>query len=79
MIAAHEFASNRLVNVENITEDELKVIQKYYTQLSQMTKKEESLQTSHSIDEADKMDELKKDREEEITEELKENKFDRQQ
>src|SRR3954470_11685747 len=32
LVAAHEFSSNRLVNVENMTEDEMKVIQKYYSQ-----------------------------------------------
>src|SRR5689334_18621079 len=52
LVAAHEFASNRLVNVENMTEDELKVIKKYYAYLSTITKQEESLQQSHSIDEA---------------------------
>jgi low affinity Fe/Cu permease len=61
LVAAHEFASNRLVNVENISEDELKVIQKY--QLSSITEKEESLQQSHSIDEASKNNNLKLDRE----------------
>jgi low affinity Fe/Cu permease len=60
LIAAHEFASNRLVNVENMTEDELMVIQKYYTRLSHITKNEESLQTSHSIDEAQHLSEVKK-------------------
>jgi len=54
LIAAHEFASNRLVNVENITEEELKVIQKYYMHLSQFAQTEESLQKSHSIDEAER-------------------------
>jgi low affinity Fe/Cu permease len=44
LVAAHEFASNRLVDVENMTEDELKIIQKYYSQLKIDTKKEESLQ-----------------------------------
>lgn len=52
LVAAHENASNRLVDVENMTEEELKVIQKYYSQLSGSTKNEESLQQSHSIDEA---------------------------
>jgi len=52
LVAAHEFASNRLVDVESMTEDELRVIQKYYSKLSQFSKKEESLQKSHSIDEA---------------------------
>src|SRR3954449_4630491 len=37
LVAAHEFASNRLVNVENMSEDELKVIRKYYSQLSEFT------------------------------------------
>ncbi len=70
LVAAHEFASNRLVNVENMSEEDLKVIQKYYSGLSAITKKEESLQQSHSIDEAKNMDQLKKDREEGIVEDL---------
>ncbi len=68
LVAAHEFASNRLVDVENMTEAELKVIQKYYAQLKIDTKKEESLQQSHSIDEAEKQHELKKDIEEDVRE-----------
>ena len=71
LVAAHEFASNRLVNVENMTEDELKVIQKYYSRLSDITKNEESLQQSHSIDEAKEIHELKKDIEEDIEGRLK--------
>ena len=70
LVAAHEFASNRLVNVENLSEDELKVIQKYYAGLSNLTKNEESLQQSHSIDEASHQNEIKKEREEDIVEKL---------
>ena len=66
LIAAHEFASNRLVDVENIPEAELKIIQKYYTYLSKITKNEESLQQSHSIDEAEQMSERKKHTEKSI-------------
>jgi low affinity Fe/Cu permease len=66
LVAAHEFASNRLVNVENMTEEELKVIQKYYTRLSEFTKKEESLIQSHSIDEAHEQHEFKKELEKEL-------------
>ncbi|MEO8414774.1 MAG: low affinity iron permease family protein [Ginsengibacter sp.] len=73
LVAAHNFASNRLVDVENMSEEELKVIQKYYSQLKFDTKKDETLQQSHSIDEADKMHQLKKDREKLIKEDLKEN------
>jgi low affinity Fe/Cu permease len=61
LVAAHKLASNRLVDVENMTEDELKVIQKYYRNLSFFAKKEETLQQSHSIDEAKKAHESKKD------------------
>jgi low affinity Fe/Cu permease len=70
LVAAHEFASNRLVNVENLSEEEMKVIQKYYSSLSEMTKKDESLQQSHSIDEAESQSEIKKGRETDIMEQL---------
>ncbi len=66
LVAAHEFASNRMVNVEDMTEDELKIIQKYYSKISEFTKKEESLQQSHSIDEASEMHNFKKEMEAEL-------------
>jgi len=66
LVAAHEFASNRLVNVEDMSEEELKVIQKYYAKLNIITSKEESLQQSHSIEEAEHLTEIKKEREEDI-------------
>ncbi|HEX8515484.1 MAG TPA: low affinity iron permease family protein [Bacteroidia bacterium] len=59
LVAAHEYASNRLVSVEDMTEDELKVIKKYYRKLSQISKEEKSLQKSHSIDEAEENHEHK--------------------
>jgi len=68
LVAAHEFASNRLVNVENMTEDELKIIQKYYSRLSDFTKKEDSLQQSHSIDELSNLHDLKQEMEKELEE-----------
>lgn len=65
LVAAHKAASNRLVDVENMTEDELKVIQKYYRELSMFSQKEENLQQSHSIEEArgvhEKKSRIKKD------------------
>ena len=66
LVAAHEFASNRLVSVEDMTSEELQVIQKYYSRLSEFTKKEESLQQSHSIDDARDMHDLKKEMEQEL-------------
>ena len=71
LVAAHEFASNRLVDVENMTEAELKTIQKYYAKLKVDTQNEKTLQQSHSIDEADKKHELKKDIEEDVRDRVK--------
>ena len=68
LVAAHDGASNRLVNVEDMTEDELKIIQKYYSKLSDITKNEKSLQQSHSIDEANKRHNIKKKMEVELKE-----------
>src|ERR1700759_802428 len=61
LVAANEAASNRLVNVEGMTEDELKVIQKYYLKLSEFTKKQDTLQQSHSIDEIHEEHTIKKE------------------
>lgn len=74
LVAAHEFASNRMVNIECMTEDELKVIKKYYSKLSEIAKKEESLQQSHSIEEAAQNSETKKKIENKISSDLKSNK-----
>ena len=53
LVAAHDKASNRVVNVEDLTEDELKVLQKFYHKLSSLSKTDgEGLQSSHSIEEA---------------------------
>lgn len=51
LVAAHELASNRLVDVEGMTEEELRVLQKYYTKLSKFAKEQDTLNESHSIDE----------------------------
>jgi low affinity Fe/Cu permease len=66
LVAAHELASNRLVNVEGMTEEELKVIQKYYSKLSEFAKSQESLTQSHSIDEVHHEHEIKKEMEQEL-------------
>ena len=66
LVAAHELASNRLVNVEGMTEEELKVIQKYYSKLSEFAKSQDSLTQSHSIDEVHIEHEIKKEMEQEL-------------
>jgi low affinity Fe/Cu permease len=71
LVAAHEYASNRLVSVENMTEDELKIIQKYYHKLGEFAKKEDTLQRPHSIDEAHHLHQIKKEMERELEEKQK--------
>jgi len=52
LIAAHEGASNRLINSEDLTEDELIVLKKFYIKLSDLAGKEMDIHATHSVDEA---------------------------
>src|SRR5689334_21419960 len=61
LVAAHQFASNRLINVEGMTEDELHVIHKYYSKLREFTEKEDKRQQAHSIDESHEEHDIKKE------------------
>jgi low affinity Fe/Cu permease len=53
LIACNEKASNRLIVIEDLTEEELLVLKKFYVKLSALAEKENDLHSSHSIDEAD--------------------------
>ena len=53
LIAANEKASNRLVDIEDLTEEELEVLKRFYIKVALKAKKEGDLYTSHSLDEAD--------------------------
>jgi len=55
LIAANKNASNRLIDVEDLTADELEVLKKFYVKLSDLAEKEKDLFSSHSIDEAEKV------------------------
>jgi len=52
LIASLEGASNRLVNVEDLTDEDLVVLRKYYVELAKMAKNSRDILASHSIDEA---------------------------
>lgn len=52
LIACNELASNRLVDIEDLTEQELAVIKKFYVKISRLAEKETNLYITHSIDEA---------------------------
>jgi low affinity Fe/Cu permease len=52
LIASSEFASNRLVDSEDFTEEELRLLKKFYVKLSTLAKEESDIHQTHSIDEA---------------------------
>jgi low affinity Fe/Cu permease len=52
IVAAMDGASNRLISVEDLSEDELEVLHKHYRELALMAKKESRITESHSVDEA---------------------------
>ena len=53
IVAALEGASNRLIDVEDLNEDEIKTLHKHYQRLVEMAKKDIKLTQSHSVEEAD--------------------------
>lgn len=52
LIAANEKASNRMVDIEDLTEKELDQIHCYYEKLADFAEEDDDIHTSHSIDEA---------------------------
>lgn len=66
LIATNDKSSNRLVNIEDLSEEELDTLKSFYITLSRLSKKEKDIFRSHSIDEAednnrDKYTKLKKE------------------
>lgn len=52
LIAASSDASNRVVAIEDLTEEELDVIKKFYTHLASTAKNESDVYATHSLNEA---------------------------
>ena len=53
LVAAIKGASNRLIDVEDLSEDELRVLHRHYAKLVTMARKESDVTNSHSIEEAE--------------------------
>ncbi|GAB3331949.1 hypothetical protein GCM10027299_38050 [Larkinella ripae] len=53
LIAAHDGASNRLLNIEDLSEEELRALHRYFTILVERSKKDEKITASHSVEEAE--------------------------
>jgi low affinity Fe/Cu permease len=52
LVAALGGASNRLVNVEDLTETDLETLRRHYRELAALAEKDRSLTESHSVEEA---------------------------
>ncbi len=52
LIAANQHASNRLIDIEDLTDEELKTLKRFYIELSVLAEKNNDLFSTHSVDEA---------------------------
>jgi low affinity Fe/Cu permease len=52
ILASHEGTSNRMVDIEDLTEKELDALHKFYVKLSDLAEKESDITKTHSIDAA---------------------------
>jgi low affinity Fe/Cu permease len=59
LIACHERASNRLVDIEDLSDEELERIKKFYIKLSDLAERENDVSSSHSLNEAENLHLLK--------------------
>ena len=71
LVAATENASNRIVSVEDLSEDELIRLNEYYTELANLTHKEKNNKISQSIEDIATMKEEKKQVKKKITKIIK--------
>jgi low affinity Fe/Cu permease len=53
IVAAIEGASNRLIDVEDLSEKELETLHRHYAKLARMSKRDDRITRSHSIEEAE--------------------------
>lgn len=54
LIACNQEASNRLIDIEDLTSEEIEALKNYYVKLSELSAKEKDIFSSHSLDEAKK-------------------------
>ena len=52
LVAAKKGASNRLIDVESLSEKDLRVLEQYYFELAKLAAREADITKSHSVDEA---------------------------
>jgi len=55
LIASDRHASNRLIDIEDLSEEELAVLKNFYVKLADLAKNNNEIYTTHSLDEATEM------------------------
>ena len=55
LVAVTTGASNRLIDVEDLTEDDLDILHGYFRQLATLAKRDQDLTVSHSLEEAERL------------------------
>ena len=55
LIAATKGASNRLIDVEDLTPQELDMLKNFYVKLSKLAEKEQDISCTHTIEEAEEL------------------------
>jgi len=60
LVAAQQGASNRIINIEEMSEEDVNTLHRHYDKLADLAEAEKSLTHSHSIEEAEERHEQKK-------------------
>jgi low affinity Fe/Cu permease len=60
LLAAGQGASNRLLNVEDFSEEQLETLHRHFRELSRLAKQDGELTNSHSIEEAERRHSVKR-------------------
>jgi len=61
LLASNARASNRMVDIEDLTEEELDRLHKFYAKISDLAEKDEDIHKSHSIDKAEHLHKIKQE------------------
>jgi low affinity Fe/Cu permease len=59
LVASLKGPSNRLIDVESLSEQEVEMLTKYFHRLSEMAKRDRDITASHSIEEAEELHKTK--------------------
>ena len=52
LLASHEYASNHVIAIESLSEEELQTLRKFYAHLAELADKEGGVKRTHSLDDA---------------------------